>query len=344
MSRASTVTADELVRSPAWLPLEVAPDEVVRLIQLDEGAYRAASFLDQRLLGMGYPQGACTLANLNAAATRLNPPAHYVFHTGHVGSTLISRLIGAHERFFSLREPALLRPLALLSPAAGTRAAALDVALAVLGRTWRPGQRAVIKVTSFVSELAEPILATDSRTAAVFMFVRPLAYLRGILAGPNSRLENRQLAPTRLQRLVRRVGAANWREDPRSEGELIAMSWLCEMAALHQAAVRIERQVLWVDFDAFLADPRAGLEGIFRALGESPAAADVEALVAGTLMRQYSKAPEHAYDAELRREVLLSADAEHAAEIRRGLDWLQRVAMRHRSAEAILVRAVREAS
>ena len=344
MSSVPTLTADDLVRSPAWLPLEVAPGDAVRLVQLDEAAYGAASFLDQRLLGGGYAQGMCAAALLRAAAARLAPPTCYVFHTGHVGSTLVSRLIGAHGRFFSLREPALLRPLAPLSPVAGTAVADLDVALAILGRTWRPGQRAVIKMTSFVSELAEPILAAERRTAAVFMFVRPAAYLRGILAGPNSRVENRQLAPLRLQRLVRRLGAGEWREDPHSEGESIAMSWLCEMAALHQAAVRSERQVLWVDFDAFLADPHAGLERIFRALGEQPAAADIEALVAGALMRQYSKAPEHAYDSELRRRVLSSADSEHAAEIGRGLDWLQRVAMRHRLVEAILERTVREAA
>ncbi|HKD54166.1 MAG TPA: hypothetical protein VKB72_08080 [Steroidobacteraceae bacterium] len=342
MSNVPSPTADELVHSPAWLPLEVAPGDAVRLVQLDEAAYGAASFLDQRLLGMGYPQGTCKLSVLDAAAARLAPPAHYIFHTGHVGSTLISRLIGARERFFCLREPALLRPLAALSPAAATRAPALGVALALLGRSWRPGQCAVIKATSFVSELAEAILATDSRAAALFMFVRPLTYLRTILAGPNSRVESRHLASARLQRLVRRLGAAQGRDDPRSEGESIAMSWLCEMAALHQAALRFERQVLWMDFDAFLADPRAGLRLILQTLGESPAAADIDALVAGPLMRQYSKAPEHAYDTELRREVLLSADAEHAAQIRRGLDWLQRVAMHHRLAEAILHRAVRE--
>src|SRR5262249_28044027 len=156
-----TLTAEELVRSPAWLPLEAAPDGTVRLIRLDEAAYRAASFLDQRLLGAGYREGACGVAVLDAAATRLPRPAHYIFHIGHVGSTLISRLIGARERFFCLREPALLRPLAALSPTAGTRARSLDVALALLGRTWRPGQSVVLKVTSFVSEMAEPILEAD---------------------------------------------------------------------------------------------------------------------------------------------------------------------------------------
>ncbi len=45
-------------------------------------------------------------------------------------------------------------------------------------------------------------------------------------------------------------------------------------------------------------------------------------------MRRYSKAPEHAYDAALRREVLNQARALNAAEIRRGLAWLDRAAAR----------------
>jgi hypothetical protein len=306
----------------------------MRLVRLDEAAYRAASFLDQRLLGSGYPHGVCALEVLQAAAARLVARPHYVFHTGHVGSTLVSRLIGAQPGFFALREPSLLRGLAQSAP--GTAAPGLDTALALLGRTWRPGERAVLKATSFVSELAGSMLAADGRSAAIFMFVGPLSFLRGILAGPNSRAETRQLAPLRLQRLARRLGEDSWRAELRSEGEYVAMTWLCEMSALYQAAAQYKQQVFWVNFDAFLREPRAGLEAIFRFLGVEAPADDIQALVTGPLMHQYSKAPEHAYDAELRRRVLLSADAEHGAEIRRGIEWLRKVAMRHRLIEAVL--------
>jgi hypothetical protein len=299
----------------------------MRLVRLDEVAYRAASFLDQRLLTAGFEQRLCSLAILESAAARLTPRSHYVFHTGHCGSTLISRLIGAYPSFFSLREPALLRAIA--APQAAGGELSLDVALALLARTWRTDQRAAIKVTSFVSELAESILGGADRPAAIFMFVQPLAYLRGIFAGPNSRAETRQLAPTRLQRLTRRLGGGDWRPDPRSEGEQIAMSWLCEMTALRRAADRAGSQVLWVDFDAFLAEPLSGLQDIFRHFGAAPSANEIEALVTSPLMHQYSKAPEHAYDAALRREVLLGAEREHGAETRRGMLWLQRLGARH---------------
>ena len=309
--------------------------DAVRLLQLNEAAYRTASFLDQRLLAAGYEQNRCGLAVLSAAAERLVPPANYIFHTGHVGSTLLSRLIGARERFFSLREPALLRTIAARS-ATTDGALSLDAVLALLGRTWRSNQRAVVKVTSFVSELAESMLAADHHPGAILVFAQPLAYLRGIFAGPNSRAETRQLTGTRMQRLTRRLGALEWRVDPRSEGECVAMSWLCEMTALRQAADRFESQVLWVDFDAFLSEPFAGLEAMFRALGEPPPAGEIELLLGSPLMRQYSKAPEYAYDAALRRAVLLSAEHEHLTEIRRGMYWLQQMAARHPLIQRVL--------
>lgn len=328
MRVAAPIVVEDLVRSPAWYPLETLEPDSVRLVHLDEAAYRSASFLDQRLLAAGHGQSACELAVVAAAAGRLPLPAAYLFHIGHVGSTLVSRLLGEHSGIFSLREPALLRSLAARATP-DPRAPGLDVTLALLGRTWRTEQRALVKVTSFVSELADTMLAAVHRPTAILMFVQPVAYLRGILAGANSRAETAQLAPMRLERLTRGLGALESGLEPRSEGERVAMSWLCEMSALRRAADRFASQVLWVDFDVFLAEPFAGLQGIFRALGASPAANEIESLVTGALMRRYSKAPEHAYDAALRREVLLGAAREHAGEITRGAHWLQRMATRY---------------
>jgi hypothetical protein len=327
-----TLTADELVRSPAWLPLDVQ-GSAVRLVRLDEAAYRAASFLDQRLLSHGYAQHVCSALLLETAAAHLRPRSHFIFHIGHVGSTLISRLVGACPDYFVLREPVLLRALAMPMPAG---APGLGAALALLARTWRPAQRAVIKVTSFVNELAEPILAGSEQATAVFMFVRPLAYLQGTLAGLYSRLESRHLAAARLQRLARRLDEGGWWPDPRAEGECIAMSWLSEMTALRQAAQRFASQVLWVDFDEYLREPVAGLRTIFQRLGTRPSDAELQALASGPLMQQYSKAPEQAYNAALRREALQQAEREHANEIRRGIDWLHTTARRYPLAAAVL--------
>lgn len=327
-------TAQDIAGSPAWLPLECADSGTMRLVRLDESAYRAASFLDRRILGSAPEQTVCPTAVVAQAAATLVPGAHYLFHIGHVGSTLVSRLVGECAGFFSVREPAMLRAVAS-NPTRNFGGLDLVGVLSLLARTWRGDQRALIKATSFVGEIAEPILEIDRDSRAIFMYTPAPAYLRCILGGPNSRVEARTLAPSRLARLRRRLAPAA-PEEPRSEGEWIAMSWLAEMASLRTAADRFGSRVLWCDFDEFLSAPAAVLERLLHSLGATPSASEVETLVAGPIMHRYSKAPEHAYDAALRRSVLESAEREHGAEIRRGTQWLARLAGRHTLIDALL--------
>lgn len=327
--------AEELAASPEWFPLELAGRDSLRLLRLDEAAYAAASFLDGRLLRSHPPEAQCSVERAATAGARVVPDAHYIFHIGHVGSTLVSRLVGCHEGLFALREPALLRAAAATGDAA-VGGLSLRNQLALLARTWRSSQRAVIKTTSYVSELAATILGLHARSTAIFMFTPPLTYLRAILAGPNSRAESQVLGPSRLARLRRRTGAGATAQDPATEGEWIAMSWLCEMTALCGAAERLGPRILWLDFDEFLAAPASGLDAVLRALSVSLGTGQLEALARGEVMRRYSKGPEHAYDAQLRREVLASADYEHGTEIRRGMDWLGRMVGRHRLVDAAL--------
>lgn len=329
------ISAQDIAASPAWLPLEYEASGDVKLVRLDEAGYRAASFLDRRILQTGVAQAVCPVNTVAAAVASLAPRAHYIFHIGHVGSTLVSRLVGEYEGFFSVREPAILRAIAS-DPSRAFGALGVRDGLSLLARIWRTEQRAVVKATSFVSEIAVPILETDAGSRALFMFTPALAYLRCVLGGPNSRIESRALAPSRLARLRSRLGPESSLAEPRSEGEWIAMSWLCEMACLRQAATPFDSRILWLDFDAFLAAPAPGLAALLRALGATPGPTEVERLAAGPMMRRYSKAPEHAYDAALRRLVLESADREHGVEIRRGMQWLAGLTGRHALIDAVL--------
>lgn len=329
------ISAQDIAASPAWLPLECPHPGSLRLVRLDEDGYRVASFLDRRILPSSSGQALCPASVVGDAAALLEPGAHYLFHTGHVGSTLVSRVLGEHPGVFAVREPAMLRTLAA-EPSRTFGGLPLHRVLSLLARSWRSDQRALVKATSFVGELAGSILEADPSSAAIFMFSPALTYLRCILGGPNSRLESRALAGSRLARLRQRLGPQAEPLEPRSEAEWIAMSWLCEMTALRQAADRFGPRVLWVDFDAFLSAPAAGLERMLRALGAAPSAGEVEHLARSPIMRRYSKAPEHGYDAQLRRAVLASADSEHGGEIRRGMQWLARLAERHPLIDGVL--------
>jgi hypothetical protein len=330
--------ADELGATPELFPymLDLARDSVL-FLRLSRADYERASFLDARLHTPQVPSHALPWPQVAAAidAARLPERCGFIFHIGHVGSTLLSRLIGAHSHAFSLREPLILRTFAQLEPGALPPAwhhdefdARLTACLKLLSRTFETRQLSVVKATSFVSEIAVRLLSRASAPKAVLMHVSPESYLATILGGPNSRQEARILAPSRLSRLHRRIGSEAWQLTSLSEGEVLALSWACEMSALAHAASCGRARICQVDFDQFLANPARILSSVLRHFDLEATANDVRSFIEGPDMRRYSKAPEHAYDAALRRDVLNAARAAHGAEIRRGLAWLDHAAAR----------------
>ena len=334
MTRSATV--EEIAGSPALYPVARAGSQV-RLLRLSEADYRQASFLDERLVSPTRDVIEVAWPRLQAAASSSPRRAHYIFHIGHVGSTLLSRLLGEHEALFCLREPALLRPLAGVEPGA-ERDRDLDALLRLCSRTWRPAQTALIKTTSFVGELAELLLAQSPDALALVLGVSPPSYLRTTLGGSQSRLEIEALAAARRGRLARRLGGHVRIE---REGEWIAMTWLCETLAQQAAATRHRPRVMAVDFDRFLTGPAAQLGAALDHFGAEAGQGFAQAVSQGPLMRRYAKAPEHAYDADLRRRVLDQAERAHGAEVRAGMDWLQAMAQAYPAAMTALRQAAR---
>ena len=331
--------AESLGRSPELFPhVFDVRDDTVGLIRLTRAEYEKASFLDQRVLTPRTIGRRVPWRELSRAieAAKLAERCGFIFHIGHVGSTLLSRLLGAHPAVFALREPPILRTFALIRADAEVQPRAwsgsefeerLSGNLKLLSRSFEPGQAAVVKATSFVSGLAEEILRRDYKPKAVMIFVSPESYLATILAGPNSRQESRAFTPGRHKRLCTRIGREAWRLASLSEGEALALSWACEMSALAAAARNAEGRVMRIDFDALLNEPESVLSAAFRHFDIDASRSEVLKIVEGPDMRRYSKAPEHAYDRELRHQVLNSARARDGAEIRRGLAWLERAAV-----------------
>lgn len=307
--------------------------DAVRLIRLTKAEYDAASFLDTRLLTPSTPSGWGPWAELQEAAAGLRERCHFIFHISHVGSTLLSRLLGHYAALFSLREPAILRDLAVAYVALDEPTRLWDrkeldarsaVYLGLWSRTFEPEQIAVIKATSFVSEMAEYLMARVADARSIFMYVRPLTFLKAILDGAMSDIEGQ--ADQRLSRLHRRLGGPRWRLAELSAGERVAMSWVSEMFSLRAAAARFPPRVLWFDFDGFLAAPESKLVAALTFLGARNAADSARTILAGPTMGQYAKAPAYKFDAGHRDQLLRQAEERHLSEIKRGMDWLERAA------------------
>jgi hypothetical protein len=342
-----TAFRDQLTASPALYPVAVDPRaDAVQLARLTRADYAAASFLDARVLTSGVRTGWGPWADLREAAAGQPERCHFIFHISHVGSTLLSRLLGQHPAVFSLREPAILRNLADAHLALGQPDGPwsrsefdqrLGVYLGLWSRTFELGQTALLKATSFVNEMAEHLLERLRSARAILMFVSPLTFLKALLDGAMSDITNQ--AAKRLFRLNRRLDAACGPSEQLSTGECVAMSWLCEMMALQVAADRFSGRVLWLDFDHFLAAPEDRLAAALGHLGVEECHEEVGTILAGPTMTQYAKAPAEAFDAQYRRQLLERSERRHGAEIGKGLAWLERAAATFPAAQRALARA-----
>lgn len=342
--------AQAFAQGPNWFPqqMDAASDRVL-LVRMDEAGYHAASFLDQRMLT---PQSQTQWIAWNELETMEQAgrsDAYFIFHIGHVGSTLISRLLGELDGVFALREPQILRNFADLAAINGQPHApwspaqfdaALETTIGWLSRTYSGSDRAFIKATSFVSEIAAPLLG--ARRKALFLSVSPQRYLETILAGDNSRQELALLASPRLHRLHKRLGAEDWALWELSEPARAAMSWLSEMMALDAAAHSAPKDhILWLDFDTFLEDPADQLGALCTFFGIGADSKTLSALTNGPLMKQYSKAPEHGYGPDVREKLLAEARTTHQEGIAEALIWLNDMATRHEAVSNLMAKHVR---
>src|SRR6478609_2422687 len=242
---------DGLIDDARWLAQAIDPAaNLVRLVQMDAATYRGASFLDDRMLQQPLEMRLCSLdAAIAASATVKRDDAAWIFHIGHVGSTLVSRLLGEFDDILSIREPRSLRDLGSADPAIRpTVAAGLR---RLMARSFGPDQRSLVKATSFVSEWTALLMAPGA--CALFLYATPRNYIASILAGENSVKELAALHEFRAQRLRDRGISLHGFDS--GNAHRAAAAWACEMTSLERAAeVRSDAVILWADFDLMLAD------------------------------------------------------------------------------------------
>lgn len=330
MNAAQSALAEAL-RTSSVFPFQYdAPTDQVMLARLARNVLQDAAFLDQRVLPQSSGNATVAFADFERAASALPPRMpNLIFHQGHCGSTLISRLIAAASGSHALREPIVFRVFAAIYADAAFGDAQTDPAetirrLSLFLRCFAQGEKSVtVKASSYCTGLAGPILSENPSVRALFLYLQPKVFIATMLGAEGNRSDLVSFAKIRRQRLrARRIEAPPlWAMSP---GELASLAWLCEALAYAQAA-KGDRATA-IDFDAFLATPEDMLEAACRHFGLAADKDAVKAAVEGREMRAYAKAQEHQYSKDLRAEVLSASSREHKVEILRGLDWLHAAA------------------
>ncbi|HKU13424.1 MAG TPA: hypothetical protein VJQ52_03460 [Steroidobacteraceae bacterium] len=319
--------------------VDVARDAAL-LVRLGEAAYRAASFLDDRILTPGLTGAWTSLPDLVAAAQDVSHgrPLHFIFHTGHVGSTLLSRLLDESGCVLSLREPLPLRTLAdardvLGSPESLLGSADFEGLERALLQLWSRGydrtHSVVVKATSSACRIATSLLERRAGARAVYLNLRAEPYLATLLAGKNSAVDLRGHGPIRIRQLQARIQAPLPPLHALSPGELAAMGWLAETWNQHDAVERAGSRVLTLDFGQLLADVAGCVQRVAQHFQLPVESGWLAGIAHSPVLTRYSKSPDFEYSPQVRHELLRESRRANAAQIAAGLRWLDKLAGTH---------------
>ena len=313
------------------------------VLDVDRSFY-SAPFLDQRALAGkrlgGWHYSLDELLDAHARLTsipateQVAPGLRWIFHVGHCGSTLLSRLLDQLPDVLGIREPLPLLALAEASlrradSAARVAPLRVDAALAMtadlLARGFAAPDRMVVKATSTVSMLAPALLASRVTDRAVLLELPLPRYLAAYLRDPALRLQARSDAAPRLS------ARHEWTRDDTlalehlDDAQCIALTWLVETERFARVAKdpAIATRVLRIDGDELVAHPAECLARAAQHLDLDASADAITHAIAGDVLHRYAKQPGRTYDAGMRERDLAQAGERFAREIRTATAWLR---------------------
>lgn len=282
--------------------------------------YRRASFLDERILahrqfgGWRLPRAELeTALAMDAAAM---PRLQWLFHIGHCGSSLCSRMLELMPGVLGIREP-----LPLLTLVQHHHELWADswrpLVLRLLARGFDETAAVVVKPTSLVSSLAGPLLkASDG--GACLLWVDLQTWLATML-------RDDVLRQSTLASAGYRLGDTPWQNPAEGDGPALAMLWLAEQLrwlAL-RSDPRLGSRLIDLDFAEVLACPADAIAGLALHYGIVPPG-DLHARIeASSLLRRYAKDQRQMFDAATRARELATALEQHRDAVEAGLRWAE---------------------
>ena len=334
------LSINSLTQSADWFVHNVDANMQATLYPMTAASYNASIFLDSRIALQ--PGAGTTMLNFkdlcglfpNVAAQQ----TRYLFHISHVGSTLISRLLGCKMQVLSLREPILLRWMSGFKTLLDKPESRIDTATyqaflaATQGLLSRPlgiADQVIVKATSFTNNIAQDMLTMQPEARAVGIYSRLDAFVATILKGTSGWSDISELCSIRLKRLHDLLGREPWQLSQMGPGEIAAMSWLAEMATLSQAASAHGSRYIWFDFDAYLAKPNEHFSDLCHHLKLNWTDQNNRAVEESGLSSRYSKDSNVTFGSENRQMLITNIISHHSTEISKARNWVERAVSIH---------------
>lgn len=308
------------------------------VIRTSRNIYRNSAFLDDRMFepstqGAWFPLD--TLLEITAALP--DTGSHYIFHIGHCGSTLLSRLLAEIPGCFSLREPLAFLALAMARRELGTPAARLDEqqwqelfqrVLRLLARGYNEGETALIKGTSTAANLLEPVLSAQPDAKAILLYMDLKPWLATMLRANDTRESLRAAAGIWITDFQRLTQDDSIRLSGLDDVQQAVISWATMMLTFTRASTRYPSRIHWLNFDRFLIEPAKQCGLLAQVLGLAVTVEMIDSLVNDPIMDHYAKDPNQPFNATVRNRELTEARQYLATEIQAGEAWFEQLAAR----------------
>jgi hypothetical protein len=308
------------------------------VIRISRADYRQAAFLDDRMFRPDMQGAWFTLDDLlQATCTVPARKANYIFHIGHCGSTLLSRLLGEMPNCLTLREPLPFLALGmtrreLASPArlldAAQWQALFDRVTRLQARCYADNETALVKSTSAAGNLLQPVLDAQPGSRAVLLYLDLETWLATMLRAETNRESVRAYAAAWLSDFRELTGDDSLRIQTLSDVQKAVLNWAAMLLNFTSATNRNPGRICWINFDEFLRQPAEQYGRLTEFLGLAKAAESTDLLLDSPIMEHYAKDPRQRFNAALRTQELDEARRQLATELNAGLAWFEELTRR----------------
>lgn len=290
----------DLLKSNEYYLLSASRDTLTFVHAKDDNLTKS-SFLDGRLHELkSCKQFTVPLHNiLPSIEKHLNEVQveGFLFHTGHVGSTLISKLIGTDDGILSLREPLPLRFLSeassnlLLPNSEFTKREYNELfatVLKLLARPYKSRKRVFVKCSSGVTEIAQQLIRSpDTKSMLIY------DNLDNFIANMFSPHGGLQDLGGRKKSVINRFNsiqnATRLAAHELKLGEIAGLLWATEILTCELSHFMSDKPLVALNFSKFLEDKRAGLSVMNEALRLGWSSSDILTKSQSELFNKYSK-------------------------------------------------------
>ncbi len=303
---------------------------------MTESDYRDSVFLDSRIKSSGNQRLAVSIANIKRvflANGQRQSPLTFIFHTGHCGSTLLSRALDFSGLTLPLREPRTLNSLSNLERELGHPVSLFtersfkelqDTIISAISRNFHAGQRPVVKATSTCNNLVRPLMESAADSRALLLHQTLERHVAGRVDSKPGVFDLLVQSRERMLDWMAMPGTPKLYNARLAAEQLAVISWMTSMYYLTRARGDHPERTQMIDFDVFLQDPHTHLSAITDFLNLDVPGETVQNQYTGISM-QYSKLPGQPFTAEDRRRKLDKARAGHQKRVTRSMHWAEQL-------------------